>query len=93
MLEFFGIVLQVIGLITVIGFVAYSLSVLWDYLKTKKYYEGDAVKVCEPPTECQTIQYQVEDILEWLDAVEERLDILEEDINAALATKVSKKSK
>lgn len=84
----FGIFFETVGIMTVLFFVVWGIVLGYDALKNNntKDCDDDSVYCVE-----EDLHSFKKEMWEYMDSLECRLDILEEDINAALATKVSKK--
>ena len=89
-----GAFLEVVGLMAVLFFVLWGISVCWDEFKNRNKNNKPTVGEYEDDD-----TYSVEEDLydfkrsmwEYMNGLETRLDILEDEINVALATKASKK--
>lgn len=87
----FGAFFEVIGVMTCVFFVAWGISLAYEAIKNKKPSNDTETEDCPEYCVTEDLYEFKRSVWEYMDGLECRLDVLEEDINAALATKVSKK--
>jgi hypothetical protein len=90
----FGVFFEVVGFMTCVFFLLWGVSILWTEFKSRNKNNKPPVGEYEDDD-----TYSTEDDLyefkrsmwDYMEGLETRLDILEDEVNVALATKVSKK--
>lgn len=91
----FGAFFQVVGFMTCVFFILWGVSILWTEFKSRNKNNNPPVGEYEDDDSPYSVEEDLYDfkrsMWEWMNGLESRLDILEDEINVALATKVSKK--
>ena len=91
----FGAFFEVVGFMTCVFFLLWGVSVLWTEFKSRNKNNDPPVGEYEDDDSPYSVEEDLYDfkrsMWEYMNGLETRLDILEDDINVALATKVAKK--